>query len=102
VNKLNLNVGARVYCHDGKCGRLAYLVVEPQRRQVTHIIVEQGFLQKHFRLLPISIVEQATTGDVYLKVGDEELATFPEYQPVPVDVMMVRGEETFVGEPLPI
>ena len=79
MNELQLVVGARVYCRNGKCGRLADVVVEPQQRRVTHIVVEEGFLEKRFRVLPISIVEQATTGDIYLAVSDEELATFPEY-----------------------
>lgn len=80
MSELQLTVGARVYCRDGKSGRLAALLVDAARDEVTHILVEQGFLEKRFRLLPISIVEQATTGDVYLAVSDAELADFPEYE----------------------
>ena len=79
MNELELIVGARVYCRNGKFGRLAKIAVEPRQWRVTHIIVEEGFLKKRFRVLPISIVEQATTGDVYLGVSDEDLARFPEY-----------------------
>jgi len=78
MKELELIVGARVYCRNGKFGRLAKIAVEPEHGRVTHIIVEEGFLRKRFRLLPISIVEQATTGDVYLAVCDEDMARFPE------------------------
>ena len=80
MNELELSVGARVYCRNGKFGRLAKIAKEPQQQRVTHIIVEHGFLKKRFHVLPISLVEQATTGDVYLAVSDEELAAFPEYR----------------------
>lgn len=79
MEELDLIVGARVYCRNGKFGRVAKVVVDPRQWCVTHIIVEEGFLKKRFLVLPISIVEQATTGDVYLGVFDEELAQFPLY-----------------------
>lgn len=81
MEELELVVGARVYCRNGKYGRLSKIVVDPRRSYVTHIIVEEGFLKKRFCVLPISIVEQATTGDVYLGVGDDEMANFPELDP---------------------
>lgn len=79
MEELELIVGARVYCRNGKYGRLSKFVVDPRRWRVTHVIVEEGFLKKRFRILPISIVEQATTGDVYLGVCDDEMANFPEF-----------------------
>lgn len=81
MEELELIVGARVYCRNGKYGRLAKIVVDPRRWGVTHIIVEEGFLKKRFRVLPISLVEQATTGDVYLAVCDDDMVTFPEFDP---------------------
>lgn len=96
MEELELIVGARVYCRNGKFGRLAKIVVDPRRWRVTHIIVEEGFLKKRFRILPISIVEQATTGDVYLGVCDDEIARFPEYgnesDETPVFVNGTTGE----------
>lgn len=79
MKELELIVGARVYCRNGKYGRLAKIVVDPGRWCVTHIIVEEGFLKKRFRVLPISLVEQATTGDVYLGVSDDDMDRFPDY-----------------------
>ncbi len=81
MSELKLNVGARVYCRDGKYGRLLALVVDGESGCTTHIIVEQGFLQRSYRLLPISIVEQATTGDVYLALSNAAVASYAAYQP---------------------
>lgn len=99
MNELELNVGARVYCRDGKFGRLSALVAGAPDLKLSHIVVEQGFLNRRFRLLPISLVEQATTGDVYLAVDDEELARFPEYQPNHAPAFSTLGnEETWQQE----
>lgn len=90
---LKLNVGARVYCRDGKCGRLAALVAGGPEWKLSHIVVEQGFLDRRYRLLPISLVEQATTGDVYLAVNDGELVGFPEYEPSHAPALSTIGSE---------
>lgn len=80
MDELELIIGARVYCKNGKCGRLSKVAVEPQRGRVTHIIVEDGFLQRHSRVFPISAVAQATTGDIYLALAEDDLGQYPQYQ----------------------
>lgn len=79
MDELTLIIGARVYGKNGKCGRLSQVVVDPDTWRVTHIIVEEGFLQRRSRVFPISTVAQATTGDIYLPLDDEELNNYPEY-----------------------
>lgn len=80
MDELELIIGARVYCKNGKCGRLTKVAVEPQSGRVTHIIVEDGFLQRHSRAFPISAVAQATTGDIYLELAEDDLGRYPQYQ----------------------
>lgn len=78
--ELELIIGARVYCKNGKCGRLSKVAVEPGGARVTHIIVEDGFLKRHARVFPISTVAQATTGDIYLSLAEDDLDRYPQYQ----------------------
>lgn len=80
MDELELIVGARVYCKNGKCGRLAKVAVESRAWRVTHIIVENGFLQRQSRAYPISTVAQATTGDIYLALAEDELDRYPQYR----------------------
>lgn len=80
MDELELIIGARVYCKNGKCGRLTKVAVEPQSGRVTHIIVEDGFLQRHARVFPISAVAQATTGDIYLALAEDDLGRYPQYE----------------------
>ncbi|MCI0393320.1 MAG: BON domain-containing protein [Chloroflexi bacterium] len=80
MNEFELNIGARVHCQDGECGKLAKIAVDPDVWQVTHLIAEEGFLLKRDRAFPISIVERATAEDIYLTIRAEELTSYPEYR----------------------
>jgi len=77
--KLDLNIGAQVHCKDQHCGKLIKLVVEPEARQVTDLIVEKGLLLKHDRVLPLSTVGWVTNSEIYLNFEHNELGSYPEY-----------------------
>lgn len=102
MKNLELNAGARVYCRDGKCGRLAALVVGANGRHVSHIVVEQGFLQKRYAVLPISLVAQATTGDVYLAMDDADMGHYPTYQSGAAAAALANREAGSVAQMLAI
>lgn len=80
MNRLKLIIGGRVYCKNGKCGKLSQVVVNPAGWRVTHIVVEEGFLERRSRVFPISVVQQTTTGDIFLSLTEDELSAYPEYQ----------------------
>ncbi|MCL4868111.1 MAG: hypothetical protein KJ063_04010 [Anaerolineae bacterium] len=84
--ELALNMGAKVHCLDGECGKLAKVTLEPDTFVVTHLIVEEGFLLKRARVFPILLVEQATPEDIYLNVMADELADYPEYREEIVEI----------------
>jgi len=77
--KLDLNIGAQVYCKDQHCGKLIKLVVDPKPQQVTDLIVEKGLLLKHDRVLPLSTVEWVTENAIYLNLHHDELGNYAEY-----------------------
>jgi osmotically-inducible protein OsmY len=77
---LNLHIGAQVHCTDGHCGKLVKVVVDPTTQRVTDLIVEKGFLLKHDRVLPVSVVDRATEKDIYLNIRSDELERYGEYR----------------------
>lgn len=79
---INFDIGARTVCRDGRCGRLAKLVVNPVTEEVTDLIIEKGFLQKHDRVVPISAVVQTAEGELHLDLDVAELERYPEYKEV--------------------
>jgi sporulation protein YlmC with PRC-barrel domain len=66
-------IGARVYCQQGPCGELMRVVVDPIKRAITHLVVEQRHGQEVGRLVPIDLVEAATEKELRLRC---DLATF--------------------------
>jgi sporulation protein YlmC with PRC-barrel domain len=59
-------IGAQVYCEDGGCGELVRVVVDPIKRAITHLVVEQPRSQEFGRLVPIDLVEHATEKELRL------------------------------------
>ena len=77
-----LNIGAAVHCRDGRAGTLAKVVVDPQSKRVTNLIVEKGHLQKKDRVLPVETIELATAEAISLNIRCSELKNYPEYREV--------------------
>jgi uncharacterized protein YrrD len=86
---MKLRKGATVTTADGKrIGDVERVVLDPQTKEVTHIVVEKGILFTTDKLVPISLVGTATEEEVALRepAGDlEALPDFEETHYVPAD-----------------
>ncbi len=80
MKRFDFNFGAEVQGKEGQCGKLAGLVVQPETRQVTDLIVKKGFLFTQDRIVPISVVQSAMEDNVHLSITDYELDQYPEYR----------------------
>lgn len=78
--KYDLNIGAKVHCQDGSCGKLHKVAVDPHTNRVTDLIIERGFLLTTDRVLPVDVVERASGDDIYLGLSSEDLSDYPEYR----------------------
>jgi len=79
---------ADVYTLDNKkVGEVERVVLDPQTKEITHLVVRKGFLLTEDKVVPIELVESATEDQVTLrKMGDlESLPNFEETQYVRVD-----------------
>jgi len=82
VNPLDIKIGSRVRCRDGRAGRVLKLVVEPSSKRMTHVIVERGVLLHHDVAVPIERVERVQDGWVVLDLSVEGLSALPAYAEV--------------------
>ncbi len=71
-------IGAKVRCTDGVCGKLLSVVVDPIARAVTHIVVEPEHRWGLGRLIPLDQVASTRDGggDVLLSCTLEEFERF--------------------------
>ena len=77
--RLDLNIGADVYCNDGRCGKLSRVVIDPRSERVTDLVVEKGFLQKEDRVIPVSAIDTATGSEIRLDIDAETYEKFAQY-----------------------
>jgi|1186.fasta_scaffold60845_2 sporulation protein YlmC with PRC-barrel domain len=91
---LTLRIGSPVACTDGAYGELADLVIAPESRRVTHVVVAPGGHHERARLVEISRLATADRG-LALDCSREQAEQLPEVQ----DTAYVRiGEDLPVGE----
>ncbi len=60
-------IGARVSCSDGACGKLDRVVLDPISRVLTHLVVQPRGAIERGRLVPIDLVASATQEDIHLR-----------------------------------
>jgi hypothetical protein len=81
-------IGAKVSCTDGACGKVRRLEVDPAGRAVTHLVVEPEYRRHSGRLVPVDLVEE-TTGEIRLRCT---LAQFQKLDPAE-EVSFVESSE---------
>jgi uncharacterized protein YrrD len=82
MKELYLNIGARIHFRDGAGGTLHKVVVDPETKQVTDLVVVKGFLQQHDYVIPLAVVEQATEDEIYVALDTRELESYPQYREI--------------------
>ena len=71
---IDIPMDASVECADGVCGRSVYLVINPVKQKVTHLVVEETEFPYAERLVPVEWIVQTTANLIQLKCTKEELA----------------------------
>jgi hypothetical protein len=82
TEELRLNIGAHIWFRDGAGGTLHKVVIDPQTKQVTDLVIVKGLLQRHDYVIPFSVVEQASEDEIQLALDIEDIAIYPEYREV--------------------
>jgi hypothetical protein len=59
-------IGSRASCTDGFCGEVRRLILDPDARTVTHLVIEPHHRRQLGRLVPLRLVD-TTTGDIRLR-----------------------------------
>ena len=89
--------GASVYTAEGdKVGEIERVVLDPETREVTHVIVEKGFLFTVDKVVPVSLVGVTTEDRVTLREDAGELEALPDF--VKTDYVPVISQEAEISE----
>ena len=96
---MHLRLDAQVGTTDGLSGTLADVVIEPTKRQVTHVVVRAGDPDPAARLVPLGLITDAS-GKVALTCTAEDfeqLESIQGYAYLPVDERPAPDSEWDVG-----
>jgi len=73
--------GVNVFTAEGdKVGSIEQVVVDPRTKEVTHVIVKQGFLFTEDKVLPTDLIATATGEQVTLNEDVEDLEAMPKFE----------------------
>ena len=78
---MKFEFGADVVTFDGeKIGTVKRAVIDPASQEITHFIIEKGFLFTKDKVLPISMVLRSEEDQIKLVETDEDLEDLPDYR----------------------
>jgi len=70
-----------VFTPDGqKVGQISRMVIDPKTKELTHLVVQKGFLFTKNKVVAVDDVQYATEDRVVLKKGCEDPDKFPDFE----------------------
>ena len=96
MGKMELKEATRVFTSDGKeVGRINRFVLDPATNEVTHIVVQKGWLFSEDKAVPFEMVNVATED---MMVLSENIHSFNQLPPFEA-IHYIRAHEADVGWP---
>lgn len=77
---MKFEIGTSVFTMDGEqAGTLDRVVIEPGTNEITHLVIEKGFLFTTDKVIPMEMVSSSTDEKVILNVNANVLEQLPDY-----------------------
>ena len=95
--------GANIYTSDGRvAGSLDRVVIDPETKEVTHIVILKGLIFKEDRVIPVEYVASASQEKAILSCTFDELKEMPsleveQFVPVSGDSARVQNFDPLTG-----
>jgi uncharacterized protein YrrD len=78
---MQFNRGASVVTLDGKeVGHIDRVVIEPKTKEITHLVIRRGRLQKEDKVVPISTITLGRDGQLTLHLQSADLEFLPTFE----------------------
>jgi uncharacterized protein YrrD len=78
---MELKEGTSVFTRDGdEVGRIRRFVIDPATKEVTHVVVEKGWLLREDKVVPIKMIDSANAERVELNEQVEDYDLLPPFE----------------------
>lgn len=75
-----IEFGDRVQAVDGRVGMVEKVIVDPDERKPGYLVVKRGRLRPRRIVVPVSLVDEVSAGQVTLSLTRGALDDFPDYE----------------------
>lgn len=81
ADEATIAAGARVFCSDHECGRIADVVLDPDTDKALGFVVRRGFLFKRDVEIPLGWIDRVEADGVHLKMTARQVEELAEHFP---------------------
>jgi uncharacterized protein YrrD len=103
---MEIKNGADVLTHEGdKVGTVNRVVIDPRTKEVTHLVVEKGFLFTTDKVIPVGAVEREMEDQLVLSQGSRDYSEYPDYEEttyVPLYDQTLDADDVALTSPMPV
>lgn len=86
-----LRRGTPVECRAGRLGVIDHVLLDPERRYVTHFVVRRGAILARDVVVPVDWVTRINADGVFVDAGSEQVRRLPEYRPRRTDAELLAA-----------
>jgi uncharacterized protein YrrD len=94
---MDIPVNVDVYCTDGLCGQSTYVLINPIRQEVTHLVVKEAKAPHSERVVPIEDVLETTPDKIMLKCTRHQLSGMNPF--IKTEYISEERPEMYIGLP---
>lgn len=76
---MDLPLNVDVFCEKELCGKSTRLIMNPENKEVTHIVVAEKAFPHAEKLVPVSMITQSTSHGIWLRCSAAELKTMDDF-----------------------
>jgi sporulation protein YlmC with PRC-barrel domain len=93
---MDISINAKVYCTDGECGKTICVIIDPIKKEITHIVVREKGIAGLEQLVPVDDILESTSDEIRLRCTRNEfilLESFSKYEYLPGDDNFLEFEQ---------
>lgn len=78
---MQFHKGANIYTRDGEeLGQIDRVVIDPRNQEITHLVIRQGFLVSHSKVVPIELMTVGPTGSLTVLMNPDQFKDLPDFE----------------------
>ena len=77
---MDVPIGAKVYCTDGACGFVTHAILNPDTKEVTHMVVQEEDPQYRKIVIPIDWIVESTPKRIRIRSRLDELSRLEDFE----------------------